>query len=166
MLISIVTLVGVIAVTLGATGSLYVMGMRRQAPWAQKPVIWISRAVINPRQMRTAGSPGAYASVIHHQGRRSGRLYQTPVGAVPTEDGFVIALPYGTRVSWLRNVLAGQSASIVHEGQTYTVVEPEVIPMRAAERYFTPGDRRSHRIFGVEQCLHVRRVQPQLEGAA
>ena len=166
MLMSILTLVGVIALGLAAIGSFFLLGMRWKAPWVQKPIIWISRVAINPRQMRTAGSPGAYASVIHHRGRTSGRPYQTPVGAVPTEDGFVIALPYGARVSWLRNVVAGKSATILHEGQTYAVDEPEVIQMTAAERYFPPGDRRSHRIFGVEQCLHVRRVQPHVAGAA
>jgi len=166
VLISIGTLVGVIALAVVAIGLVFLAGMRRKARWVQAPVIWISRAVINPRQMRTAGTPGAYAAVIRHRGRTSGRSYETPIGAVATDDGFVIALPYGARVSWLRNVLASRSATILHEGQSFVVDQPEVVPMTAVERFFAPGDQRAHRIFGVDQCLRLRRAQPQLGGAA
>ena len=46
-----------------------------------------------PLAIKSAGGPGASASGVHHVGRTSGRSYSTPVGAVPTDDGFVIALP-------------------------------------------------------------------------
>ena len=52
--------------------------------------------------MRTAGTPGAYAAIIRNRGRISGRDYETPVGAVPIDDGFLVALPYGSRASWLQ----------------------------------------------------------------
>ena len=38
-----------------------------------------NRAVLNPAMMKLAGSSHWYASVIHHQGRASGRSYATPV---------------------------------------------------------------------------------------
>jgi len=38
--------------------------------------------------MKTAGTPGAYAGAITHVGRRSGRVYETPVGPFATDDGF------------------------------------------------------------------------------
>jgi hypothetical protein len=47
--------------------------------------------------------------VIHHVGRTTGARYETPVVARPTDDGFAIALPYGTGADWLQNVL-GQGA--------------------------------------------------------
>jgi deazaflavin-dependent oxidoreductase (nitroreductase family) len=166
MLASMVTLAGGTALAIGVIALIYVAGMRRKARWVQQPIIRISRALINPRQMRTAGTPGAYASVIQHRGRTSGRSYETPVGAVATDDGFVIALPYGSRVSWLRNVIASRSATIRHEGQTFVVDQPEIVPMAAVEQFFAPGERRTHRVFGVDQCLRLQRAQPQLGEAA
>ena len=74
--------------------------------------------------MRTAGSAGTQTSVIRHVGRTSGRTYQTPVDIITTGDGFLIALPYGTRADWVRNVLAAGSATIVSQGESIDVDEP------------------------------------------
>ena len=43
-------------------------------------------------------------------------------------DVFVVPLPYGTRVDWLRNVLAARRATIDAQGKTYNVVEPVARP--------------------------------------
>ena len=80
--------------------------------------------------------------------------------AVETGDGFVIALPYGPNTDWLKNVVASGSATVVHEGSTYLVDHPEIVPMSVAVPHFSPKDQRTHRIFGVDQCLLVRRVGP------
>ena len=112
---------------------------------------------MRPLAIKSAGGVGASASVIHHTGRTSGRSYATPVGAVPTDEGFVIALPYGLRADWLQNVLASGSATIVHDGSTHDVDRPEVVPLSAVEDQFSPTDQRAHRLFGVDQCLRVRR---------
>ena len=147
-----------------AIALVYVLGMRTKSPLVLGPLIRLQRAIINPRQMRSAGTPGAYASVIRHRGRTSGRPYETPVGAVAADDGFLIALVYGSRTNWLRNVLASGSATIVHEGQTYEVDRPELIPMQAVAARFTTGDQQGFRLLHVDQALRVRRVEP--EGAA
>jgi hypothetical protein len=83
---------------------------------------------------------------------------------VAAGDGFVIALVYGSRTNWLQNVLASGSATIVHEGHTYQVDRPEIVPMQAVATAFTAGDQRSFRLYAVDQALRVRRVEP--EGAA
>ncbi len=150
----------ILAIGLGAIGLVVLVGMRAKSPLVLRPLVLLQRAVINPRQMRSAGSPGAYASVIRHRGRISGRAYETPVDAVPTDDGFVIALVYGSRTSWLRNVLASGSATIVHEGQAYEVDRPEVVPMRSVEARFAAGDRRGFRWLAVDEALRVRRIEP------
>jgi deazaflavin-dependent oxidoreductase (nitroreductase family) len=110
--------------------------------------------------MRSAGRPGAYASIIRHRGRVSGQAYETPVGAVATDDGFLIALVYGSRTNWLRNVLAAGSATIVNEGRAYAVDRPEVVSMRDVSASFSPGDQRGFRWLAVDQALRVRRVEP------
>jgi len=102
-------------------------GMRSKSPPVLNAVRRFNRDLGNPRQMATAGAPGAYASVIRHVGRTSGREYETPIGAIATEDGFVSALPYGASADWLKNLLASGSAISVNEGRTYRVDQPEVV---------------------------------------
>ena len=135
-------------------GTVWFVGMRTK--W--RPVIdvqrRVNRRVVNPRQMATAGQPGAYAGVIRHVGRYSGRSYETPVVPFRTGDGFVIVLPYGTRPDWVRNVLAADEAELVHEGETFQVRSPLV-------RNVQPGDvpakeTRAMRLFGTTECLVLR----------
>jgi deazaflavin-dependent oxidoreductase (nitroreductase family) len=148
------TLLAVVAI-----GVVFVVGMRRKSPLVLDNVRRAGKAM-KPLVLKSSGTPGGMASVVRHVGRSSGRAYETPVTAVPTDDGFVIALPYGPNTDWLRNVLASGSAAIVDEGSTYEVDRPEVVAIAVEERSFSPADQRAHRLFGVEQCLRVRRITP------
>jgi deazaflavin-dependent oxidoreductase (nitroreductase family) len=143
----------------------FLLGMRAKSPLVLRPLVRLQRAIINPRQMRSAGTPGAYAAVIRHRGRISGRPYETPVGAVVADGGFVIALPYGSRANWVQNVLASGSATVVHEGHTYQVDQPEIVSMQTVETHFTAGDQRGFRRLRVDQALRVRRADPESAGA-
>jgi deazaflavin-dependent oxidoreductase (nitroreductase family) len=116
-----------------------------------------NRRFMNPSQMKTAGTPGAYAGVVRHVGRRSGRVYETPVGPFATDDGFVIALPYGTSSDWVKNVLAAGSATLVTEGHTYEVDQPEIVPLSDVVDVLPIKERRNLRLFRVEQALRTRR---------
>ena len=158
------TLAGTLLVGLGAIALVFLLGMRAKSPLVLRPLIRLQRAIINPNQMRSAGTPGAYASVIRHRGRVSGRPYETPVGVVVADDGFVVALVYGPHANWLQNVLSSGSATIVHEGHTYQVDQPEIIPMRTVAAQFTTGDQRGFRWLAVDQALRVRRAQPEVAG--
>ncbi|MEX2279235.1 MAG: nitroreductase family deazaflavin-dependent oxidoreductase [Acidimicrobiia bacterium] len=144
--------------TLGTLFALFFLGMRYKWPVVLDGVRRMNRRYTNPRQMRTAGTPGAYAGIIHHVGRRSGREYQTPVGIVPAEDGLAIVLPYGTRPDWLKNVLTIGRAEITHEGRRFPVTDPEVVPIEDSGAAITAADRRTHRLYGVDQCLVLRTV--------
>jgi hypothetical protein len=164
MLVQLAVLAGALFVGLAAIALVYVLGMRAKSPLVQGPLIRLQRSIINPRQMRSAGTPGAYASVIRHRGRVSGRQYETPVGAVAAGEGFVVGLVYGSRTNWCQNVLASGSATIVHEGQAYAVDHPEIVPMQTVASHFTAGDQRGFRRFAVDQALRVRRVEPAEAG--
>ncbi len=116
--------------------------------------------VTRPLAMRSAGTEHSNNSVIRHVGRRSGRSYETPVVAVEHDDGFLIALPYGKRTDWTKNVLASGMASVVSHGQAYDVDQPRVIPMTDATRYFGPKEQKLHRRFDVDTCLRLHRIAP------
>ncbi len=110
-----------------------------------------------PLAMRSAGSDHSKTSVVRHVGRHSGRDYETPVVAVEHDKSFLIALPYGERTDWAKNVLASGVASVVNNGQTYEVDQPRVIPMTDATQYFAAKEQKLHRRFAVDTCLQVHR---------
>lgn len=149
--------VGALMVALFVPFLALMLGMRAKLPVALRAVRRLNRRFLNPRQMRTAGTPGAYAGVIRHVGRRSGRAYETPVGPFPTADGFVIAVPYGTTSNWVKNVLAAGSATLVTEGRAYEVDQPEVVPLSDVVSDLPRKEQWNLRLFRVEQALRVRR---------
>ncbi len=108
--------------------------------------------------MRSAGKEQSSTSVIRHVGRRSGRYYETPVVAVEHDDSFLIAVPYGERTDWMKNVLASGKATVVTHGRAYEVDQPHVVPMADATGYFRPKEQKLHRRFAVDTCLQVHRV--------
>ena len=99
-------------------------------------------------------------SVIRHQGRRSGRAYETPIVPFVTGDGFVVSLPYGPTADWVANVVAAGSAELIHDGDVITVDQPEVVPVAELVDVLPPSEQRTHRVFRVEHCLRLRRVTP------
>ena len=152
-------LVGGLFLTVAVIGIGFVAGMRAKSPPVLNAVRRTGRAT-KGLVLKSSGTPGGIASVIQHVGRTSGRPYETPVQAVLTDDGFVIALPYGPNTDWLKNVVSSGSATIVHEGSTYQVDRPELVPMSVAATRFSAKDQRTHRLFRVEHALLVRRAQP------
>jgi deazaflavin-dependent oxidoreductase (nitroreductase family) len=157
-------LTGTLLFALTVIGIVFFVGMRAKSPPVLNTVRRISRAT-KPLVLKTAGQAGSSTSVIRHVGRSSGREYETPVSALPTDDGFLIALPYGPNTDWLRNVLAHGSATIVDHGTTYTVDDPEVVPTSEAEPDLPAGEIRTLNLFRVQECLRVRRV-PEAAGQA
>jgi deazaflavin-dependent oxidoreductase (nitroreductase family) len=139
--------------------TVFFAGMRRKSPVVLDSVRRFNRAVTNPQVLKSAGSPGATAAVMRHVGRTSGRTYDTPVGPVATVDGFLIALPYGRRADWVRNVLANGSATLVHEGDTVAVERPEIVRTSDVLDELPPSEQRTLRWFAVDECLRVHRVE-------
>jgi hypothetical protein len=82
----IAKLVGALLLALAAVGIIFMVGMRTKSPLVLNAVRRMSRAT-KPLAMKSAGTPGAYASVIRHVGRTTGRPYETPVSALATDDG-------------------------------------------------------------------------------
>ncbi|MGW5050007.1 nitroreductase family deazaflavin-dependent oxidoreductase [Actinokineospora sp. NPDC004072] len=147
--------VGAVAVL----GVLFLVAMRVKFRPVQSAVRRMNRRVVNPRQLRTAGQRGAYASVVRHRGRVSGAEYRTPVVMVADGDGaLVIALPYGPRTDWVRNVIAAGGAVVEHDGKSFPVTHPEFVAEAQVGSLFAAGDQRAHRLFAVTDFLRLRRA--------
>ncbi len=145
---------GIGAILLG----LLVAGMRWKLPLVVDTVRRLNRSLTNPRVLRTAGSAGTQTSIIRHVGRTSGRVYETPVDTIPALDGVLIALPYGARADWLRNVLAAGRATIVSQGESFDVDEPIIAATAEVAPQIPARTLRTLRLFGVTECLHMRRT--------
>jgi deazaflavin-dependent oxidoreductase (nitroreductase family) len=65
--------------------------------------------------------------VLVHVGRRTGRTYRTPINLFRRPGGFVIALTYGERTEWSRNVLAAGGCIVERRRMSHRLVEPRVV---------------------------------------
>ncbi|GAB3002673.1 nitroreductase family deazaflavin-dependent oxidoreductase [Mycobacterium bourgelatii] len=81
----------------------------------------------NSTTSKVAGTPLSPHGLLTHTGRRSGRVYQTPLGTVRHGDGFLVPLTYGTRADWYRNLAAAGGGTFDWKGRTYHVERPEII---------------------------------------
>ena len=142
--------------TLLALLTLFSVALRFGGPRLRDAVRAFNKRALNPTMIELAGRGHWYAAAIRHRGRCSGKEYATPVVAEPVEGGFVIPLPYGEEVDWLKNVLRAGRATIEAKDVTYTVVEPEVIDAEAVLPLFGPRRRSTWRLFGTERFLKVK----------
>jgi deazaflavin-dependent oxidoreductase (nitroreductase family) len=123
---------------------------------AKDSVRQFNKYVLNPATMRLAGRKHWYAGVIRHTGRHSGKDYATPVVAVEVSDGFLIPLPYGTKVDWLRNVLAAGRATIQVSGQRYDVANPQIIDAASAAPQLSARRRREFERVRIGNFLKLK----------
>ena len=118
----------------------------------------LNKRIGNPAMMRLAGRRYFFAGVIRHRGRRSGREYATPVWAVPTNEFFLISLPFGEGADWLKNVLAAGRAKIETRGETWAVAEPEVVDRRTAWSLLPWRARLLFGLAGIERYVKLRKL--------
>jgi deazaflavin-dependent oxidoreductase (nitroreductase family) len=95
--------------------------------------------------------------LMRHNGRRSGRAYATPVALRPTEDGFVIPLPFGASTEWVRNILAAHGGGLRWSGREFALSDPVVLERAEALPAFSAPLRVGVRLLGIEQFLQVGR---------
>src|SRR5215207_10819378 len=85
----------------------------------------LNKKIFNPVVLKFAGSSHSPISIIRHVGRRSGKIYLTPVIAQSLSNGFVFILPYGNEVDWYRNILAAGQATVVWRGKECPIDNPK-----------------------------------------
>lgn len=158
MLEVVVWVVVGLVVVLVLAFAVMLFGMRSGSPVVLDAVRRFNRAFTNRITSKKAGKQGVGNGLIRHVGRRSGRTYETPIGPFPTDDGFLVALPYGTRADWAQNVLAAGSATLVFDGEEVAVDEPSLVTTADVLDELPKGERRTLRTFGVEQCLRLHRA--------
>ncbi|MDX6743623.1 carboxymuconolactone decarboxylase family protein [Actinocorallia sp. A-T 12471] len=82
----------------------------------------LNRKVFNRLQILYAPFVPPFAVVVH-RGRKSGRTYRTPVLAFRTGPQVVIALPYGDKSDWVRNLLHTDRGGIERLGRLHRITK-------------------------------------------
>lgn len=97
--------------------------------------------------------------VVTHRGRRSGRVFRTPVSVFPQSGRVVFALTYGTGSDWVRNVLAAGACDVRSRGTTTHLVNPRIVhdETRAGIR---PVERAVLRVLRVADFLVLDVAEP------
>jgi len=90
-----------------------------------KRVARFNTRVTNRVMLRIAGWTPGFA-IVTHTGRRSGRVYRTPVNVVRDGDRYVFALTYGADSDWVRNVLAAGRCEVETRRRTLELSDPEL----------------------------------------
>ena len=115
---------------------------------------------VNPRIMGLAGkrwSPNF--SILTHRGHRSGRVYTTPVSALPRGGFFWIGLAFGEEAGWTRNVMAAGECDLRYRGAAYRLVEPLVVERAAARSQLPAMLRIAGPIVGIHKILRMRAIR-------
>lgn len=86
----------------------------------------LHRTITNRVMIRFAGRLPGFA-VLTNVGRKSGKLYRTPVNVFRGPDGFLIALTYGRNSGWVKNVLAAQGCELETRRVKYELSTPVIV---------------------------------------
>ena len=83
--------------------------------------------------------------ILKHLGRKSGRVYRTPVNVFRAPEGFLIALTYGRESEWVKNVLAAGGCELETRGVRYLLSAPTIVHDPSRRRFPFPV----HMILGL-----------------
>jgi deazaflavin-dependent oxidoreductase (nitroreductase family) len=97
-------------------------------------------------------------AILRHTGRKSGKVYETPVVARPTPDGFIIPLPFGNATQWAKNLLASGGGSLRFAGQEYLISEPRLVDLDEASAHLAAPIRFVSRRLGLRHWVLLRTV--------
>ena len=87
--------------------------------------LWLLNNTLNRVTSRIARSGHGPFSLIRHIGRKTGRIYETPVILAKAPEGFIAELTYGKDVNWYRNVIAAGGCAVVHHRVEYRITHIE-----------------------------------------
>jgi deazaflavin-dependent oxidoreductase (nitroreductase family) len=76
--------------------------------------------------------------ILTHVGRKSGKVYRTPVNVFRASNGFIIALTYSRQSEWVKNVLGAGGCELKTRGKKYQLSSPNVVHDPTRRRFPIP----------------------------
>ena len=120
----------IIVIAIAVTG---ILMMRFRKRWLAK----INIAFTNRITSLFAGwLPGF--GILTHVGRKSGKVYRTPINVFRAPNGFIVALTYSSQSEWVKNVLAAGGCELQTRGKKYQLSAPEVVRDATRRRFPIP----------------------------
>jgi deazaflavin-dependent oxidoreductase (nitroreductase family) len=94
--------------------------------------------------------------LLRHRGRRSGRVYATPVVGMRVPGGFAIPMAFGEGADWYRNIVAAGRATIRQHGSERQLGDPAAIDPDSAASPFPGWQRPVFRALGIRRFLFLK----------
>lgn len=110
---------------------------------------------VNPLLRNVAHSSRGPFALLRHVGRSSGKAYEIPIMVWRVKDGFVIALTYGPRVDWLRNLQAAGQGSLRWHKREYVFQKPEFIDAKTALSALPPFIKQVLGVLGTHEFVKL-----------
>jgi deazaflavin-dependent oxidoreductase (nitroreductase family) len=96
--------------------------------------------------------------ILTHVGRKSGKVYRTPVNVFRAPDGFLIALTYGRESEWVRNVVAAGACQLETRGVKYQLSATTILHDPTRRRFPLPV-RIVLRLIGADDFMQLSTSQ-------
>ncbi len=122
---ALAVLVIAVAVTLAP-----ILLIRFRKRWVAAFNLAVTNRISGPFAARLPGF-----GMLTHVGRKSRRLYRTPVNVFGGPDEFLIALTYGQEAHWVQNVLAAGGCRLETRGVQYQLSAPAIVHDPARRRF-------------------------------
>ena len=136
----------IIIIAIAATG---VLMMRFRKRWLAKINIAFTNRITG---LFACWLPGF--GILTHVGRKSGKVYRTPVNVFRASNGFIIALTYSSQSEWVKNVLAAGGCELQTRGKKYRLSAPKVVRDPSRKRFPFPV-RLVLRIVGADEYMEL-----------
>jgi len=120
----------IIAIAVVAT---FVLLMRFRKRWLARFNIVVTNKITG---LFAGWLPGF--GILTHIGRKSGKIYTTPINVFRAPNGFVIALTYSSQSEWVKNVLALGRCELQARGRKYQLSSPTVVHDSSRRRFPFP----------------------------
>ncbi|GAB2983012.1 nitroreductase family deazaflavin-dependent oxidoreductase [Nocardioides montaniterrae] len=98
--------------------------------YAPRALARFNRVVTNPIQRRWAGRLPLHG-IVTHVGRKSGRVYRTPLLCFRRGDRVAFIVGYGLQSDWARNLIASGGGELQHRGRSYVLSDVALLPPEA-----------------------------------
>ena len=129
-----------------------VLMMRYRKRWLAKFNILVTNRITG---LFAGWLPGF--GILTHMGRKSGKVYRTPINVFRAPNGFIIALTYSSKSEWVKNVLAAGGCELKTVGRKYQLSSPRVIHDRSRQRFPIPV-RLVLTLVGADEYMELARI--------
>jgi deazaflavin-dependent oxidoreductase (nitroreductase family) len=93
--------------------------------------------------------------IIHHTGRKTGKPHATTIQAYPVAGGFLIALTYGPKIDWYRNVIAAKGCALDYHRKRYALKNPQPMNAQTALPLFPYPEKAILGLIGIQDFVKL-----------